>query len=78
MRTINVTVIVTPDGAVELEGAADLPPGKHHALLVVEQPASPTRPADAGAPLEMKMLDWSAWPAGSTYRREDLYGDDGR
>ena len=51
---------------------------KHHAFLVVEQPASPTRPADAGAPLELKTLDWSAWPAGSTYRREDLYGDDGR
>ena len=25
--------------------------------------------------LNLKMLDWSGWPADSTYRREDLYSD---
>jgi hypothetical protein len=28
--------------------------------------------------LRFKMLDWSAWPEGSTFSREDLYDDDER
>ena len=78
MRAIEVTITVSPDGAVVLEGPADLPPGKHQALLVVDQPAISHADETSRPPLELTMLDWSAWPAGSTFRREDLYGDDGR
>ncbi|HSH82261.1 MAG TPA: hypothetical protein VLA19_27350 [Herpetosiphonaceae bacterium] len=78
MRAMDVTIVVTQDGSVEVTGIAGLPPGTHPALLVVGQP--PTLPVapDEHASLDLAMLNWSAWPAGSTFRREDLYGDDGR
>lgn len=78
MRAIEVTITVLPDGAAEIEGSADLPPGKHQALLIVDQPAVSRPERTPKPPLELTMLDWSGWPADSTFRREDLYGDDGR
>ncbi len=78
MRAIEVTISVSPDGSVEIEGPADLPVGRHQALLVVDQSAIPCAEQASKPPLELTMLDWSAWPADSTFRREDLYGDDGR
>lgn len=29
-------------------------------------------------PLQLKAFKWPAWPVGATFRREDIYGDDGR
>ncbi len=73
MRAIEVTVTVSIDGAIELSGVANLPPGKHHALLVVEEPLHGGR----------ELLTWKTYPVGlasdaETFRREDLYGDNGR
>jgi hypothetical protein len=75
MRAIEVTIRVSPEGDVQVEGLADLPPGKHQALLVVDQPARTQAEPTPKPPLKLTMLDWSAWPADSTFRREDLYGD---
>ncbi|MDQ3590448.1 MAG: hypothetical protein M3392_09475 [Actinomycetota bacterium] len=75
MHAMNVTVIVTPDGAVELEGVADLPPGKHHALLVVEAPPATTA---RRRPLQLRSYPVGLISVHDTFRREDLYGDDGR
>jgi hypothetical protein len=55
---------------------AGLPPGAHRAVLVVEELA--TKLPSHQAALDLKMLDWSAWPDDATYRREELYNDDGR
>lgn len=60
MRAMDVTIVVTQDGSVEVTGVAGLPPGTHHALLVVEQP--PTHPVatDERSSLDLPMLNWSA------------------
>lgn len=75
MKTIETTITVFPDGRIEIPPRPDLAPGEHRAVLVVEaaDPAPVARPR-----LQLKMLDWSGWPEGSNYRREEIYGDDGR
>ncbi len=78
MQTIEVTIHVLPEGRIELEGLPELPPGKHPALLLVDPPSHEPKTSTPSTPLQLKMLDWSAWPAGTTFRREDLYGDDQR
>ncbi len=75
MRAIEVTINVLPDGVIQLMDHPDLPPGTHHALLVVEEPGQRQMDLRPRPPLELTMLDWSAWPADSTFRREDLYGN---
>lgn len=75
MRAIEVTINVQPDGAVELEGPADLPPGKHHALLVVEEPPVTTARRH---PLRLRSYPVGLISEHDTFRREALYGDDGR
>ncbi len=29
-------------------------------------------------PLRLKVFDWPGWPANATFRREEIYDDDGR
>ncbi len=75
MRAIEVTIHVSPDGAVELEGPLDLAPGKHHALLVLEETAT-ARPGRQ--PLTLRTYPVGLASKDETFRREDLYGDGGR
>jgi hypothetical protein len=76
MRTIETVITVLADGSIQVPPYPGLPPGAHRAVLVVEElePKSPSLPVA----LELRMLDWSAWPVDATYRREELYDDDGR
>ena len=74
MKTIETTMTVLPDGSIQIPPRADLTPGRHRVVLVVEEPVV-TATARRPAPLQLKMLDWSAWPEGSTFRREEIYGD---
>lgn len=75
VKTIETVITVLPDGSVQIPPQPELPPGAHRAVLVVEE--SMERRA-APQPLQLAMLDFSGWLVGSTYRREDLYDDDGR
>lgn len=75
MRAIDVTITVLPDGEFQLEGLADLPPGKHQAVLVVENgPIAPER----RVPLAFRTYPVGLVAPNETFRREDIYGDDGR
>lgn len=71
MQTLEVTITINADGTTTLVPQLQLPPGTHHGVLVIEAP-----PAPAQTRLDLRMLDWGATQ--STFRREDLYGDDGR
>jgi len=77
MRTVETVAIVTPDGTLTAKMPSDIAPGEHHVVVVLEQELKGAG-ARTPSPLELKMLDWSSWPEGSTFRREDMYGDDGR
>jgi hypothetical protein len=75
MRTIETTAVVSADHTMTLTVPADIPAGACKVVVVVEAPPD-TPPAPS----------WAKWPAhqvalvdpNNTFRREDLYGDDGR
>jgi hypothetical protein len=78
VRSLAVTAIVTPDHTVTVTVPPDIPPGPRQVVLViaeeVQQPAQGRPdirnwppPHDVG-PVDPNM----------TFRREDMYGDDGR
>ena len=74
MRTVETTVTVTAGGALTLQVPADIPPGEHQAVLVIDELPIPKK--------QRPPLKFSAYPVGLasdifTFRREDLY-DDGR
>ncbi len=74
MRAVTVTAIVRPDHTLTVPVPADVPPGPQTVIVVFQ---------DAPAPQTRLPLTFSPHPVGpadpgSTYRREDLYGDDGR
>ncbi|PDW00249.1 hypothetical protein [Candidatus Chloroploca asiatica] len=76
MKTIETTITVLPNGSIQIPPRPDLLPGEHRVVLVIEEHPIPSR--EPVVPLKLKMLDWSAWPADSTFRREELYDDSGR
>jgi hypothetical protein len=74
MRTIETTAEVTPEHTLTIQLPADIPPGPHRVVLVIES-------GERKVPLPWK--DWKPHDVGLvdpnfTFRREDLYGDDGR
>ncbi len=75
MKTIETVITVLPDGSIQIPPQPGLSAGAHRAVLVVEEPMEQPIVAQ---PLQLRMLDLSGWPVGSTYRREELYDDDGR
>jgi hypothetical protein len=77
MRTIETTITITLDGEILVPTRAHLTPGEHKAVLVIEDtPIQPTN-GIAKPPLKLHVFALDA-PPGTTYRREDLYNDDGR
>lgn len=80
MRTIETQVTVTPDGqlTVRVPVPADIPPGEHRAVLVIDEHVTAASARAPKPPLVLKAWKWDAWPAEATFRREDLYENDGR
>ena len=79
MRTIETDLVVTSDGRANV---LRMPPGirggKYHAILVIED-----EPLTDTTKIKGRALRLSRYPIGvkdpaQTFRREDLYGDDGR
>ena len=75
MRTIETRGTVSPDGQLSVRVPADIPPGEHQVVVVIEEQtvARGNRPLPA-----FPVLDLGPWPGDLSLRREDLYGDDGR
>lgn len=75
MKTIETTVLVTPDGTVTLQLPEDIPPGEHRIVVVIdEQPIDrENRP-----PLKFPVDRYGPWPEDLSLRREDMYGEWGR
>jgi hypothetical protein len=79
MRTIETAISVNPDGSavIELQLPGNVSAGVHRAVVIVEeQPAVVEQ--DAALALDLLPLTFEGWPKDCTFRREDLYGDDGR
>jgi hypothetical protein len=75
MKTIETTVLVTPEGTVTLQLPEDIAPGEHRIVVVIdEQPiVREKRP-----PLKFPEDRYGPWPEDLSLRREDMYGEWGR
>ena len=76
MRTIETTAVVTPEHTITVQLPPDIPPGSHRVVVVIERNGAP-------APPTVSWREWTPHDTGpvdpaNTFRREDLYGDDGR
>jgi hypothetical protein len=78
MITVEAVTEVAPDQTVKLELPKTVAPGPHRLVLVIEEAPLDAAPRKAAAPLRLTKLHLSGWPADSTFRREDIYGDTGR
>ena len=79
MRTIETAISVNPDGSavLELQLPESVSAGVHRAVVIVEeQPVAVGQHGDT--PVALLPLAFEGWPKDCTFRREDLYGDDGR
>lgn len=75
MRSIATTGTVAPDGTLTAQVPADVPPGEHRIVVMVEEEPN----AEARPPLDLPPpLDFGPWPEGLSLRREDMYDDWGR
>ena len=72
MRTIETTALVRADGTLTATVPADVAPGEHRVVLVLEE-----SPVVLKGSLELPIHDIGDWPAISLHRA-DLYGSDGR
>lgn len=82
MKTIeaNAKVYGAGQAAIEFVVPPDVPKGLHRAVVVLdEQPIDDAPPETTAFPvLDLVPVSFEGWPAGCTFRREDLYGDNGR
>ncbi len=77
MTEIVLTATVTDDGLLVARMPHGSPPGKYR-VLVISQAAQPEPPVTETTPLGFIAWPWDAFPREYTYRREDIYGNDGR
>jgi len=76
MRALTARATVHPNHLLTLQVPADIPAGVHQVVVVLQE----------SAPLVQNAQTLTNWPAhkvglvepGTTFRREDIYGDDGR
>jgi hypothetical protein len=79
MKTIQTIATVTDDRKLIVSVPADITPGEHQIVLVIEDSlASPPSTRTPKPPLKLNVWRWEAWSADCTFRREDLYGNEGR
>ncbi len=73
MLTLEQIAIVTAEHKLTIEVPAIVSPGEHRVTVVIDTPATPAERRRLNLiPLHLKT------PPGFTYRREELYGDNGR
>lgn len=81
MKAIETDIIVNSDGRarIELNLSPDVPPGRHRAVVVLDERPVPAAPRREGFSLaDFPVHDFGPWPEGLSLRRADLYGDDER
>ncbi|HJT78748.1 MAG TPA: hypothetical protein VJ739_16205 [Gemmataceae bacterium] len=75
MRTITATAVIPPDHTLTVRLPEDIPPGTRTVLVVLEDGGGPP---PAPAPLALSPHPVGPADPSCTYRREEIYGDDGR
>jgi len=76
MKMIQTTIVVDAEGKATIQLTPDVTPGPHQAVVVIDEPASAQlQPTMADFPRHE--IPWP-FPEGFTFRRDEIYGDDGR
>ena len=75
MKTIETSALVSENGKLELY-LPDISPGRYNIVMVIDK--TPLMESVHKPGLKYKDLNWDNWPLNSTFRREDLYNDEGR
>ncbi len=88
MISIDTVGLVSAEGELVVKLPTKLPPGEHHVVVVVDTVVVDTVVVDTKVNTEREQeqpplpLIFSAYPAApvsqTTFRREDMYDDDGR
>jgi hypothetical protein len=80
MKTIETDIIVSRDGQarIDLKLSSDVPPGRHRAVVVLDERPAQAAPRGAGSLADFPVHDFGPWPENLSLRRADLYGDDER
>jgi hypothetical protein len=75
MRAITTTAVVQPDHTLTIPLPEDIPPGPQTVVVVLQDAAAPP-----SAPVSLRFTPHGVGPVdpACTYRREEIYGDDGR
>lgn len=70
-------VLVLRDGRarIDLNLPADVPPGRHRAVMVLDERLAPTEQRTLA---DFPTHDVGLWPGSLSLRRTDLYGEDER
>jgi hypothetical protein len=78
MHTIETVLTVTDKGEILVPAIANLRPGEHKAVLMIEE--EPAQPTNSIAELlsELHTFPIEGWPTNTTYSRQEIYDDDGR
>jgi hypothetical protein len=76
MITVRTRVTVDDNGVATLRLPPDIPPGPHEAVVVIEE-ALAQEQAPIREWLPRHDVPWPFSPT-ETFRREEMYGDDGR
>ncbi len=74
MLTLEQTAIVTPEHTLTIEVPLVVSPGEHHVTVVIDSAATSAVPVSRRLNLILLRLKT---PPEFTYRREELYGDNG-
>ncbi|MFZ2631739.1 MAG: hypothetical protein WA081_02100 [Desulfosalsimonadaceae bacterium] len=81
MRAVEAIIKVASDGSAIVTTGKPLKPGQHKILIIADETAifrgerifKQTKPI-----LELKPVHVKEWPKNTTFRREEIYNDDGR
>ncbi len=73
IKTLQMMAEVDDHHRTTIQLPADVPAGSYELVIVMEEP----KPRPTILDLPKHDVPWP-WPADYTFRREDMYGDDGR
>jgi hypothetical protein len=81
MRAVEAVIKVSPDGSAVLNTEKLLTPGLHKIIIITNESAvregDQIRKEKKLFP-DLKLIHGQGWPKNSTFRREEIYNDDGR
>lgn len=80
MKSITTIATVTADGKVTLQLPADITPGEHQVVLVIDENIKTEKPETKKerSPLNFPTISVGSWPDDLSLRRENMYDEWGR